>query len=91
MKFETTLHLSKNKKIACFYISKIHEKEILKFKGVDSVVTCLDFKPPIKFMAKLGIETTNNYVKYLYHIPKRYISVIISPIREYYKIDVTQF
>jgi len=88
MKIDVTLHLSKNKKIAYFYVPKIHEKDILKFKGIDSIVTCLDFKPPIKFVSRLTTKSTKNYIKYLFTIPNRFISSIISPMRESYEIEV---
>jgi len=88
MQFEVTLHLSKNKKIASFYIPKIYEAKILKFKGLDSVVTCLDCNPQIKFVTRLTTKPTKNYIKYIFPIPKRHISTIISTIREYYKIEI---
>lgn len=91
MEIEVTLHLSQNRKIAFFHIPIIYKNKILQFKGIESVVTCLDFKPSIKFVAKMTIKSTNNYPKYLFNIPRRHISIIISPIKKVYKINITKF
>ncbi len=89
MKFTVTLQISHDKKSVWFYIPITYEDQIKKLKNKDSVISCLDWEPPIKFVAKLYVHSDGKYVKYLYHIPKKYISIITKePLSKVYQLDI---
>lgn len=67
------LHLYKNKNKARFYIPTKYKEKLSDFQYQPVIVSCLDFDPPIKFVAKVSMEESHGNVRYLYHIPKRFI------------------
>lgn len=92
MRIRVNLQISKNKKSACFYIPTSYKDKILKFKDIDSLVTCIDCTPQIKFVAKLYMNKSDKYTKFLFTIPRKYIHYFIkNSSRRDYIIDVKQF